>query len=359
MSLLLSRLCFSKAARVPFLILSNSFSSSLLQTPPCAIISADSCGPDMGKLIISIANETDDTYLDKKVPLELMKKMGTVASSNGWVATLKDDGILRLQDDLNPVASDTNPKRIPLPPLETLPHCQTKIITNVSLSSSSPEDEDCVVAVKFLGPQISFCRPAQSNSGWTNVRIENPCFYSSRVMFSKKDEMFLMPGSGGHLIGSWDLRKRKPKTKIKRLRLRDFPELTKTKREILHSCCKSEHLVESRTTDETFLLKQYKKATSKIVKGVAQMKTEALMVFKLDQQGNAVYTNCIWGLCIFLSKAEPFCTHAGSFPGLIFNVVHLLDVDETGSVGLYSPSIHTWNSTSTVPYFIPPQNILD
>lgn len=225
------------------------------------------------------------------------------------------------------------------------------------MSSSSPEDEDCVVAVKFLGPQISFCRPAQSNSGWTNMRIENPCFYSSRVMFSKIDESFLMPGSGGHIIGSWDLRKHKPKTKIKRLRFRDLPELTETKREILHSCCKSEHLVESRITDETFLLKQYRKTTSRIVKGIAQMKTEALMVFKLDKEGNAVYTNDIGGLCIFLSKAEPFCTHAGLFPGLSFNVVKVLDVDETGFVGLYNSFICTWDSTSSVPYYIPPQNI--
>ncbi|KAF8053868.1 hypothetical protein N665_1367s0005 [Sinapis alba] len=357
MSLLLSRLCFSKSARLPFLILSNGFSSSVLQTPPCTIITAELCGPDMGKLVIFNANETDYTHLDKKVPLELMEQMGTVASSNGWVATLKDDGILRLQDDLNPVASDTNPKRIPLPPLVTLPHCQTKIITNMSMSSSSPEDDDCVVAVKFLGPQISFCRPAQSNSKWTNIKIENPCFYSSRVMFSKKCEMFLMPGSGGHLIGSWDLRKHKPKTKIKKLRFRDLPDLTKTKQEILHSCTKSEHLVESRTTDETFLLKQYKKTTSKVVKGITQMKTEALMVFKLDEEGNAVYTNNIGGLCIFLSKAEPFCTHARLFPGLRFNVVQVLDVDETGFVGLYDSSIHTWNSTSSVPYHIPPQNI--
>ncbi|VVB10295.1 unnamed protein product [Arabis nemorensis] len=96
---------------------------------------------------------------------------------------------LRLQDDLNPVASATDPKRIPLPPLVTLPGCQTQIVTNVSMSSSSSEDEDCVVAVKFLGPQLSFCRLAQSNPEWINMRIENPCFFSSRVTFAEKYDM--------------------------------------------------------------------------------------------------------------------------------------------------------------------------
>ncbi|VVB15961.1 unnamed protein product [Arabis nemorensis] len=89
--------------------------------------------------------------------------------------------------------------------------------------SSSPEDEDCVVAVKFLGPQLRFCRPGQSISEWTNIRIENPCFYSSRVMFSKKDGMFRIPGSGGHLIGSWDLCKHVTKPTLRRFRYKTFP----------------------------------------------------------------------------------------------------------------------------------------
>ncbi|VVB10719.1 unnamed protein product [Arabis nemorensis] len=73
------------------------------------------------------------------------------------------------------------------------------------MSSSSPEEEDCVVAIKFMGPQLSLCRPAQSNSEWTNIRIRNPCFFSSPVMFSQREGMFGIPGAGGHLIGSWDL----------------------------------------------------------------------------------------------------------------------------------------------------------
>ncbi|KAL9831111.1 hypothetical protein AtNW77_Chr3g0197251 [Arabidopsis thaliana] len=53
-----------------------------------------------------------------------MKEMGTIRSSHDWVATSKDDGVLRLQDDLNSVASDRDPRRS-LRPHASLPnqHC--------------------------------------------------------------------------------------------------------------------------------------------------------------------------------------------------------------------------------------------
>ncbi|XP_010448142.1 PREDICTED: uncharacterized protein LOC104730637 [Camelina sativa] len=364
MSLLLSRLpklCCGKPGliRYSLLILSNGFSTSLRQTPPCTIITARYCGEGLNNLVIMNANGKCCVDLEKKVPTELVEENDatvTIGASNGWVATFKD-GVVRLQDDLNPFASDTNPKRIPLPPLVTLPGCQTQVVTNVAMSSPSPEDEDCVVAVKFLGPQLSFCRPAQSKTGWTNVRIENPCFFPSRVMFCKRDDMFCLLGSGGHLIGSWDLGKHTNKPKIQRLRFQNLPELTRSKQERLHSCCTSEHLVESRSTGETFLVKLYRKATAN---GRVKMKTRALMVFKLEEEGNAIYTQDIGGLCIFISKCEPFCVPASSFPGMCPNSIELLDVDERAIVNLHysSTSIRSVNYTSVAPYHIPPQNIV-
>ncbi|KAG7537902.1 hypothetical protein ISN44_As13g017470 [Arabidopsis suecica] len=348
----LSRLRLGTVRSSP-LILSNGFSTSLPQTPPCSIIYVADCGGGFGKLTILYAGQRCCTDLEKKVPLELMEEMGTIGASHGWVATLKD-GVVCLQDDLNPFASDTNPKRIPLPALVTLPRCQTQIVTNLAMSSSSPEDEDCVVAVKFLGPQLSFCRPAQSNSEWINFRIENPCFYTSPVMFSKKDDMFRIPGSGGNLIGSWDPRTHKCKPKFQRLRFRNLPELTKTKRELLHSCCTSEHLVESRTTDETFLVKLYRKVTAS---GRVKMQTKDLMVFKLDEEGNAVYTKDIGDLSIFISKAEPFCVPASPFPGMGSNIVKILDLEESITFSLpYSYSSGGSRSKRGALYHIPPQN---
>ncbi|KAF2590402.1 hypothetical protein F2Q70_00039519 [Brassica cretica] len=193
------------------------------------------------------------------------------------------------------------------------------------MSSSSPEEEDCVVAIKFFGPPLSLCRPAaQSNSEWINIRIANPCFFSSRVMFSRRDGMFHIPGSGGHLIGSWDLGEHKDHPKIQMLRFHNLAELTMSKLEILHSCSTSEHLVESQTTDE---------------------------------EGNGFYTEDIGDLVIFLSRAEPFCVPASSFPGMYPNRVEIFDVDEIGSVNLATGIVSTRNSTFNAPYFIPPQNM--
>ena len=115
---------------------------------------------------------------------------------------------------------DLNPKRISLPPLVTLPHCQIQMVTNVAMSSSSPEKEDCIVAVKFLGPQLSFFRP---NSEWIDVRIQNPSFFSSHVIYSKKDDLFRIPGSGGHLIASWNLHKNGDKPSFRGCGSERFP----------------------------------------------------------------------------------------------------------------------------------------
>ncbi|CAH2053076.1 unnamed protein product [Thlaspi arvense] len=359
MSLFLIRLRLGKPRKSSVLLrlFSNGFSTSC---GPCLITGAEPCGEGMGRLeIYDRSGESRDfTCLEKKVPLELLyaNPMVTIGASHGWIATLKDDGVLRLQDDLNPFASSTDPKRIPLPPLVTLPHCQTQIVTNVSMSTSSPENNDCVVAAKFLGPQLSFCRPAAS-SEWTNIKIENPCFFSSRVMFSEGDGMFRMPGRGGHLVGSWDL-SQKHKQKIQRLRFQNLPELSKAKRELLHSCFTSEHLVESRTTGETFMVKWYRKT------GMSQskMKTKALMVFKIDEQGNAVYTRDIGDLVIYLSKSEPFCLLASSFSRLEPNHVAYLDVDEVEDVDLQleergDPFDMIRSPRVPAPYYIPPQEI--
>ncbi|CAN8324342.1 unnamed protein product [Cochlearia groenlandica] len=253
----------------------NGFStSSVHQTSPISIIGATYCGDYQGRLVISRDTDSDTTYLNKKVPMELVynAENETIGSSNGWVATL--NGVLRLHDDLNPNASDTDPKSISLPPLVTLPHCQTRVVTNVSMSTPSPEDKDCIVAVKFSGPQISFCRPGEA---WFNYKFPHPCFFSSsRVMFSTNHNMFRLPCSGGHLIASWDL---DSPPVFQRLRFRNVPRMLKSKTELLDSCFTTDLLVDSTTTGETFLVKWYKK-TFKIFKNVPKMKNPSSRGFQ-------------------------------------------------------------------------------
>ncbi|CAH2069899.1 unnamed protein product [Thlaspi arvense] len=175
-------------------------------------------------------------------------------------------------------------------------------------------------------------------------------------MFSKKHDMFRIPGSGGHLIGSWDPCKDSNNPNLQSLRFQNLPRLPTATRELLDSCCTSEHLVESRTTGETFLVKLYEK-TTEIVEGVARMKTERLMVFRLDDEGNAVYTQDIGDLCIFISKNEPFCVPASSFPGMLSNSVKVVDSYEYATVLLDDLNIVSGTMRYPAPYHIPPQNM--
>ncbi|KAJ0230202.1 hypothetical protein HA466_0310210 [Hirschfeldia incana] len=248
-----------------------------------------------------------------KVPMELLKEVGIVGASHGWITTMKN-GVVCLQDDLDLHAlPDTEPKRIPLPPLVTLPHCQTQIVTSVAMSSSSPEDEDCIVAVKFLGPQLSLCRPAQRDCKWSNIRITDPSFFSSHVMYSKRDGMFSMPASRGHYTGSWDLGKHMKEPKMQMLRLRAeedlIPKMKKRMWQRLESCCTKQHyLVESLHTDETFMVKWY--TESRPIANNTLDLWDHFLVLKIDKEGNAVYTKDIGDLCILLSKSEPICIPA-------------------------------------------------
>ncbi|EOA25241.1 hypothetical protein CARUB_v10018555mg [Capsella rubella] len=247
----------------------------------------------------------------------LMEDPGTIGSSQGAVATLKE-GVVCLQES-TPKGNepDSDRKRISLPPLVTLPHCQTQIVTNVALSSFFPDEEDFVVAIKFLGPQLSLCRPARS-SEWTNIRITDPSFFNSRVIYSERDDMFSMPASGGSYIGSWNLGEDDElhKHKVKQLWFKEFPELEQSDWERLNSYCTSEHLVECGRTGETFLVKWYTRSHFR------RKETQRFIVFKIDEEGNAVHTSYIGNLCISLhSKAEAICVESSLHdrsPNIIF-----------------------------------------
>ncbi|KAF3556940.1 hypothetical protein F2Q69_00016851 [Brassica cretica] len=81
------------------------------------------------------------------------------------------------------------------------------------------------------------------------------------------------------------------------------------------------------------------------------------MVFRVTPQGNAVYTQDIGDLTIFISKAEAFCVRASSFPGVSANHVYILDVMEISFFKLADSSITTLTERIIAPYFFPPQNI--
>ncbi|XP_013614694.1 PREDICTED: uncharacterized protein LOC106320894 [Brassica oleracea var. oleracea] len=284
----------------------------------------------------------------KMVPMELLKEVGIIGASHGWVATLKN-GIV-CQDDLDLHAPDNNPKRIPLPPLETLPHNQTQIVTNIAMSSSSPEDEDCIVAVKFLGPQLSLCRPAQRDCTWSNIRISDPSFFSSHVMYSKRDEMFSMPSSRGHYTRSWDLVRHMKEPKLQMLMQPpedQIPRMTKRAWQRLESCCTKQHyLVESSHTDETFMLKWYTQSRPTL------NVWDHFLLLKIDKEGNALYTKDIGDLCILLSRSEPICIPA-KLNRRAKNCIYMLTEHEFAIVGIGSNQKFCRTPfTCSLPYYI-------
>ncbi|KAG7633171.1 hypothetical protein ISN44_As03g034380, partial [Arabidopsis suecica] len=100
----------------------------------------------------------------------------------------------------------------------------------------------------------------------------------------------LMKATPSHLIGSWDLHNAKPNPKFQRLRM--------------------------------------------IIKGIGKLKTKALVVFKLDEEANAVYTQDMGDLFIYLTKSDPLCVPTNSWIPLPPNRVLILDVDESRRVSL-------------------------
>ncbi|KAJ4875702.1 hypothetical protein Rs2_40720 [Raphanus sativus] len=139
---------------------SSSASWLQSQTLPYSIFCADPCRPHLIRVVYRTW-DGDMKPLEYERPSNFMEVTNLIGSSNGWITALVD-GIVRIREHPPPPGKRLNV--ISLPPHETLPLCQTQMVTNVAMSSSSPEDEDCVVAVKFLGPQLSICKPAQSNA---------------------------------------------------------------------------------------------------------------------------------------------------------------------------------------------------
>uniref|UniRef100_A0A1J3GFK7 KIB1-4 beta-propeller domain-containing protein n=3 Tax=Noccaea caerulescens TaxID=107243 RepID=A0A1J3GFK7_NOCCA len=365
--LLSRRLSKLSSPRNPHFVLSGV--RFLSETPLCHIVGAEPCGStsrdgEIGRLVITACRESfwQTRTVNKKVPMSLMAETATIGASHGWVATLKD-GVVCLQDDLIPSASDSDPKRISLPPLQTLPHCQTQLVTNVAMSSASPDkDEDCILAVKFLGPQLSLCRPALGDKAeWVNIRVEDPGFFSSRVMYSKRDRMFSMPGSGGKITGSWDLEKHRDKPKLVTWQVPILHEYVQSEWEVLDTCSTTEQLVESRPTGEMFMVKRFRERNN--FEG-GRMEDRQMMVFKLVEYeclGKAFPspTTDIGDLCIFLSKSEPFCLKASSYGHLRPNSVYYIDDNEMGIFDIERKLNPSGISPYPAPYYIPPQSYLD
>ena len=156
-------------------------------------------------LLFDPAKEQILTLHDKTIPKEL-KDEEMIGTSHGWSFFYdRHDRIVRISDIFSPFSSKSNPTVIPLPRLTDLPSEQIEQVCNVAMSSSSPlGDEDCVVAIKFSGDQLSLCRPGRDLE-WTNILTPFHCCENSNVMYSKRYKRFYLSAPGGIHFFSYHL----------------------------------------------------------------------------------------------------------------------------------------------------------
>ena len=182
-----------------------------------------------------------------------------IGASHGWGFFYdRRDLSVRVSDIFNPLASKSSPTVIHLPRLTDLPSEQIEQVCNVAMSSPSPlGDEDCVVAIKFVGDHLSLCRPGRDLE-WTNILTPPSCLENSNLMYSKRDQKFYLPAPGGKYLFSYHLHsKEEDFPEVQEVVYRGHPELDQSEWELLSSCTRTEHLVESPFSDERFLVKWF------------------------------------------------------------------------------------------------------
>ncbi|XP_010482383.1 PREDICTED: uncharacterized protein LOC104761063 [Camelina sativa] len=279
-----------------------------------------------------------------------------VGASQGWVVCVsKKDTSLHLTDVFKPWVS--SPKVISLPALEFYPRLALK---EVALSSSSPDEDDCVVATKFDRSYLSVCRP-NCDSTWTHFETTFPLLQASDLMYSKRDEAFYFASDKGLYMGSLNLTNNK-KIKYQQLSFCNLPMIPDSEWEMLETCFMTKHFVES-PSGEFFFVKWYrgclhKENIDKEVESV-HIETRRFMVFREDEESRGLsYTEDIGDLCIFLSKGEAFCLSASMFPGLRPNSIYYIGAG-IGCYHIGSGTVHTYNPRGTpkatiAPFWIHP-----
>lgn len=144
-----------------------------------------------------------------------------------------------------------------LPPLSS-----SSRIQNVAISNSPDiKKKDLVVAVKFLGSDVSLCKPfSDSGSGWININTSGTVHPFSSLMYSKKNKKFLTLSPSGEYFWYLDLHfnEESVQPNLSYLLFEEDPlrKLYKTELEDYIWRSRTDHLVES-PSGEHFLVKWY------------------------------------------------------------------------------------------------------
>ncbi|CAF2105418.1 unnamed protein product [Brassica oleracea var. botrytis] len=309
-------------------------------------------------LLFDPAKEQIVTLHGKTIPKEL-KDEGMIGASHGWVFfSDRRDRTVRVSDIYNSFASKSNPSVIPLPCLTDLPCEQIEQVCNVAMSSSSPLEKDCLVAIKFSGDQLSLCRPGRDLE-WINILTPFHCCENSNLMYSKRDHRLYLPAPGGKHLFSYHLNSTADPAELHELVYRGPPEMVQSEWEVLSSCSRREYLVESSSSDERYLVKWYAHGFySSVLKGI-DYETKRFMLFSEEEttEGKIMcYTEDIGDMCIFIASNEAFCIPASSCPGLKPSTIYFMGRG-FGSYDLTTGDTHHYKAPGgviTIPYWLPP-----
>ncbi|KAL1207898.1 hypothetical protein V5N11_029596 [Cardamine amara subsp. amara] len=123
---------------------------------------------------------------------------------------------------------------------------------------------------------------------------------------------------------------------------------------MLDSCSRAEHSVES-SSGERFLIKWYTDISS------VEKEEQISMVFREEETTEEgirymSFTVDIGEVCIFLSKGQPFCVKASSYPGLKPNSIYVMTFEDFG-VNLNRQGMdHLRLHSSLIGYHLLPSN---
>ncbi|KAG7541457.1 hypothetical protein ISN45_Aa07g015510 [Arabidopsis thaliana x Arabidopsis arenosa] len=222
----------------------------------------------------------------------------------------------------------SDPVKHHLPPLPS--SCR---IQNVAISNSPDiNKQDLVVAVKFLGSDVSLCKPfSDSGSGWININTSGSVHPFSSLVYSKKNKKFLSLSPSGQYLWSLDLHFKEEKDVQPRFHYL-CTNHTDPLRKLLQTdlkgfiwCSRTDHLVES-PSGEHFLVKWFSEDDQDYERVGAEtifQTTLGFLVFRVDTIcGDLVYTEDIGDLCIFLGQNEAYCVPSSSSPGLRPNSIY-------------------------------------
>ncbi|KAL1189273.1 hypothetical protein V5N11_014766 [Cardamine amara subsp. amara] len=345
-SLLLSRLSSRPSLRKLALVRMFSSSSSTTTNPYlmyCVTYSGEAEAPEAGAMtklrMFDPAKEEYFTVGDKPLPKELAQSR-MVGSSQGWGVYIRTPDSILISDYCNPSSSKSNPKMIHLPRRGHEDSSQTELVSGVAMSSS-PEEEDSVAAVKFMGRMVGIYMPRQGNGNFLYLSsLAFDYLEQAKLMYSKRDQRFYMPCSGGHHLWSWNaIIHTEPQ--YHDLRFHNLPQFSLSQLQLLNSCYRTQQLVES-PSGQRFLVKWYVQSLGRYVKSVVRRSirfnfggTKWFMVFREEEDMNMCYTEDIGDLCMFLGNNEPFCVKASSFPGLNPNSIYFLGEGYGEGYGVY------------------------